>query len=67
MHPQSRVRNKKHTSVVTTGTPNDPGIPARDGFTAYFELSPVIGLSCHRGQRIEVLPDPVGPTKPPLA
>src|SRR5881396_3656849 len=28
MHPQSRVRNKiKHTSVVTTVTPERPGIP----------------------------------------
>src|SRR6202790_104133 len=25
-----------------------PGIPARNGFTAYFVLSPAIGLSCHR-------------------
>jgi hypothetical protein len=34
--------------------------------TAYFGLSPVIGLSCHRRQRIEVLSNPVGPTKHPL-
>jgi hypothetical protein len=26
---------KKHTSVVTTGTPNDPGIPARNGFNGF--------------------------------
>ena len=25
-----------------------PGIPARNGFTAYVALSPAIGLSCHR-------------------
>jgi len=25
-----------------------PGIPARNGFTAYVELSPAIGLFCHR-------------------
>src|ERR1700692_3777806 len=28
-----------------------PGIPARNGFTAYVELSPAIGLSCHRRLR----------------
>jgi len=28
-----------------------PGIPARNGFTAYFVLSPAIGLFCHRHLR----------------
>jgi hypothetical protein len=28
-----------------------PGIPARNGFTAYVVLSPAIGLSCHRRLR----------------
>jgi len=53
MHPQSRVQNKKAHEVVTTGSPDQPGIPARNGFTAYFVLSPVIGLSCHRRLRNE--------------
>jgi hypothetical protein len=48
MHPQPRVQCRKHTSVVTTSSPVKPGIPARNGFTAYFVLSPVIGLFCHR-------------------
>src|SRR3954453_7168548 len=48
MHRQSRVQNKKAHEVVTTGSPKLPGTPARDGFTAYFVISPVIGLSCHR-------------------
>ena len=40
---------KKHTSNNEyTGT---PGIPARNGFTAYVALSPVTGLFCHRRQR----------------
>jgi hypothetical protein len=39
------------TSIVTTGSPGSPGIPAREWFTVYFVLSPVIGLSCHRRQR----------------
>src|ERR1700730_16203005 len=52
MHPRSRV----HLVVgertrVTTSTPESPGIPARNGFTAYFVLSPAIGLSCHRHRR----------------
>jgi hypothetical protein len=29
---------------VTTSTPESPGIPARNGFTAYVALSPVTGL-----------------------
>jgi hypothetical protein len=33
---------------VTTSTPESPGVPARNGFTTYFELSPVTGLFCHR-------------------
>jgi hypothetical protein len=43
----------KHTSVVTTGPPESPGIPARNGFTAYFVLSPATNSSCHRRQRIK--------------
>src|SRR5438105_14257384 len=46
---------KKHTSVVTTGSPELPGTPARDGFTAYFVISPVIGLFCHRRLRCRKL------------
>ena len=46
---------KKHTSVVTTGSPELPDTPARDGFTAYFVISPVIGLSCHRRLRCRKL------------
>ena len=40
--------SKKHTSKVTTGTPNIPAFPTR-WFTTYSELSLVIGLSCHHG------------------
>src|SRR5713101_1948472 len=40
-HPQPRVRNKtKHTSVVTTGPPESPGIPARNGFNGLFRALP---------------------------
>jgi len=39
---------KKHTSVVTTGLPSLPGLPCAMVLTAYFALSPVTGLFCHR-------------------
>jgi len=48
LHPQPRVRNKKHTSVVTTGSPETPSFPCAMVLTACFVLSPVTGLSCHR-------------------
>jgi hypothetical protein len=42
MRPQPRVRNKiKHTSVVTTGPPDSPGIPRAMVLTVSFVLSPV--------------------------
>src|SRR6478672_11851616 len=43
---------KKHTSVVTTVTPETPGTPRAMVLTAYSALSPVTGLSCHRRARI---------------
>src|SRR5713101_8972363 len=49
----------KHTSVVTTGPPESPGIPARNGFTAYFVLSPATNSSCHRHPRIKGSSNPV--------
>jgi hypothetical protein len=45
LHPQPRVRNKtKHTSVVTTGSDGFTRHSPRNGFTAYFVLSPVTRL-----------------------
>jgi hypothetical protein len=44
MHPQPPVQNKKHTSVVTTVTPEITRHSPRNGFTAYFVLSPVTRL-----------------------
>jgi hypothetical protein len=43
---------------VTTSTPESPGVPARNGFTTYFVLSPVTGLVCHRRPRTDVVPKP---------
>src|SRR5579863_1572710 len=42
---------KKHTSVVTTVTPETPGIPRAMVLTAYIGLSPGTGLSCPRRPR----------------
>jgi hypothetical protein len=42
---------KKHTSIVTTVTPEASGIPRAMVLTVSFVISPVTGLSCHRRQR----------------
>jgi hypothetical protein len=44
MHPQPRVQMKEHTSIVTTVTPEITRHSPRNGFTAYFALSPVTRL-----------------------
>ena len=44
----SRAIKTKHTSVVTTVTPETPGIPRAMVLTAYIALSPGTGLSCPR-------------------
>src|ERR1700716_4252678 len=33
-------KNNNHTSVVTTGPPRSPGIPARNGFTGFLRALP---------------------------
>jgi hypothetical protein len=42
---------KKHTSIVTTVTPETPGIPRAMVLTVSFVLFPVTGLVCHRRRR----------------
>src|SRR3954454_5590385 len=42
--PAASHANKKAYELVTTGKAGLPGIPARDGFTVSFVISPVIGL-----------------------
>src|SRR3954452_7417094 len=46
-------KNKKHTSVVTTVTPDSSGIPRAMVLTVSFVISSVIGLCCHRRQQNE--------------
>jgi hypothetical protein len=43
----------KHTSVVTTVTPEITRHSPRNGFTAYFVLSPATSSFCHRRWRIK--------------
>jgi hypothetical protein len=56
------VRKNAHEH---TGSAETLRHPPRNGFTAYIALSPATNSSCHRRQRIKVLPDPVGLTSPP--
>ena len=65
LHPQSRVQNKKAHEVVTTSSPEQPGIPRAMVLTGYFVISPVIGLCCHPRLANMAGPRPVGPTSPP--
>ena len=73
LHPRPRVRLVVMESTrVTTSTPESPGIPARNGFTAYFVLSPVTGLFCHRRLRTDVVSapgraDPISATLTPAS
>jgi hypothetical protein len=51
LHPQPPVQQKS-TGVEATGTPENPAFPHAMVLTVSFVLSPVIGLFCHRHQRI---------------
>jgi hypothetical protein len=48
--------------VVATGPPEHPAFPHAMVLTAYFALSPVIGLGCHR--RLRGVSGPLGLTSP---
>src|SRR5947208_2988043 len=45
-------KNNKAHEVVTTGSPEQSGIPRAMVLTVFFGISPVIGLSCHRRQQV---------------
>src|SRR5713226_3134471 len=49
--PAASCVKKQTHELVTTGSPGSPGIPCTMVLTAYFVLSPVIGLYCHRRLR----------------
>jgi hypothetical protein len=48
---RSRAWCVVNTRVSHHGYTGSPGIPARNGFTVSFALSPVTGLCCHRHRR----------------
>ena len=61
------AERKGHPSVVTTVTPEITRHSPRNGFTAYFVLSPATSSFCHRRCRIGGWSNPVGPDLPPTA
>jgi len=61
LHPRPRVHLVLvERTRVTTSTPDSPDVPARNGLTVSFVLSPVIELVCHRRLRICLCLSPVG-------
>ncbi|MDB5639543.1 MAG: hypothetical protein JWP51_4451 [Bradyrhizobium sp.] len=62
MHPQPRVQCRKHTSVVTTGPPDQPGAPARNGFNGFLRALPGDRLVVTVAGGLTFCPRPVGPT-----
>src|SRR5205085_4262499 len=51
--PAASHANKKRTSVVTTGSPKQSGLPCAMVLTAYSALSSATNSSCHRRPRIK--------------
>jgi cytochrome c biogenesis protein ResB len=49
--PAASRADKKAHEFVTTGLPNDPGIPRAMVLTVSFVVSLVIGLCCHHPRR----------------
>src|SRR5712664_3183503 len=63
LHPQPRVQSVGGTRVSSPRSHRDhPAFPHAMVLTAYFVLSPVTGLFCHRRLRIRFCHCPVGPT-----
>ena len=59
---RSLVCEKTNTRVSHHGHTGFTRHSPHNGFTAYFALSPVTRLCCHRRLRIRACPHPVGPT-----
>ena len=57
-------RVEKNTRVSHHGHAGSPGIPRAMVLTAYFALSPVTGLVCHRRLADTCVSVPLGPTSP---
>jgi len=63
LHPRSRVQWVEGNAHEHTGSAEAIRHSLRNGFTAYFALSPATNSCCHRRQRIEICLSPVGPTR----
>ena len=64
VHPQPVCIGSKHT-VVTTGTPETPGIPARNGFNGFLRARPGDEfLFVTVVPQIDGVAEPVGPNNP---
>jgi hypothetical protein len=59
-----RAKNRKHASKSPRLRRDHPAFPHAMVLTAYFALSPVIGLSCHRRFADTGVSGPLGPTSP---
>src|SRR6266478_5432874 len=59
MHPQPRVRSVESTRVSHHRFTGIARRSLRNGFTAYFVLSPATNSSCHRHRRIRGSSNPV--------
>src|SRR6266852_7550819 len=63
MHPQPRVRNKtKHTSIVTTGSPDSPRHSPRNGFNGFLRALPGDRALLPPSSADMARQNPVGPT-----
>jgi hypothetical protein len=62
LHPRSRVQNAHSKNAHEHTGPAEAIRPSpRNGFTAYFALSPATNSFCHRRLRIGICLSPVGP------
>src|SRR3979411_502243 len=60
--PQPRMQSRKPTSVVTTGPPEKPGIPARNGFNGFLRALPGDRACLSPSLADKARLRPVGPT-----
>jgi len=67
LHPRSRVQWVEGNAHEHTGSAEALRHSLRNGFTAYFALSPATNSFCHRHQRIEICLKPGRADASPLA
>ena len=67
LHPRSRAQSVEGNAHEHTGSAEALRHSLRNGFTAYFALSPATNSFCHRHQRIEICLKPGRADASPLA